>query len=136
MRVVVDTNLYVSALINYNSRQRLNQILQNEQIDILMDEAAVSELHTVIHRPKFRKYVTFEQVSDFFQLIIERASVAQTTSIVQVSPDPNDDFLLALCLDNEVDYLITGNKLDLLALGRFEQTQIVTLRTFLERTAP
>ena len=133
IRIVIDTNLYVSALINSNSRQRLDQILQNEQVVILMDAAAVSELHMVIHRPKFQKWVTPEQIDDFFQLITERAVVAETTSVIRLSPDSNDDFLLALCLDNKADYLITGNKLDLLALERIGGTQIITLTEFLER---
>ena len=97
-----------------------------------MDTTAVNELRTVIRRLKFRKYVTSEQVDDSFQLITERAVVAETSSVIQLSPDPNDDFLLALCLDNKVDYLITGNKLDLLALERIGENQIVTLTTFLE----
>ena len=132
MRIVIDANLYVSTLINSNSRQRLDQIFQNEQVVILIDITAVNELRTVIRRLKFRKYVTSEKVDDSFQLITERAVVAETSSVIQLSPGPNDDFLLALCPDNKVDYLITGNKLDLLAFERIGENQIVTLPTFPE----
>ncbi len=55
------------------------------------------------------------------------------TSTVRASPDPKNDFLLALCFDHQAAYLLTGNKIDLLNLGQFETTQIITLSQFLQR---
>ena len=46
------------------------------------------------------------------------------------SPDPTDDFLLALCEAGKADYLVTGDKSGLLALGRHKGTQIVSARDF------
>lgn len=57
MKVVIDTNLFVSALINHNSRQRLNLVLENEAIEILSDDALMTEVYEVINRPKFKKYI-------------------------------------------------------------------------------
>jgi predicted nucleic acid-binding protein len=53
------------------------------------------------------------------------------TSTVRCSPDPKGDFLLALCQDSFSEYLITGNKLDLLDLKQFGKTEIVSLTQFL-----
>ncbi|MBC7570522.1 MAG: hypothetical protein H7319_12405 [Spirosoma sp.] len=66
------------------------------------------------------------------KLLFERAILIETTSSVLISPDPKDDFLLALCRDDQADYLLMGNKLDLLALRQFENTQILTLTEFLD----
>ena len=41
------------------------------------------------------------------------------------SPDPNDDFLLAMAKAGKADYLVTGDKSGLLALHRHQGTQIV-----------
>ena len=101
MKIVIDTNLYISALINDNSRKRLDIVLANIQTET------------------------------FIQLMMERATSIETISVVKVSPDPKDDFLLVLCLDGKANYLLTGNKIDLLNLKKFHQTQIITLSTFL-----
>ena len=64
-------------------------------------------------------------------LLFQRATMVETSSVVQASPHTKDDYLLALCRDSQADYLLNGNKLALLALRQFEYTQIVTLTEFL-----
>lgn len=130
-RIVIDTNLYVSSLINANSRYRLDQVLQNRSLIILLDDVLLSELQEVIFRPKFNKYVKTYQIEAYLALLAERGTFIQTTSIVRYSPDPKDDFLLALCQDGAADYLLTGNKIDLLELKNFNQTVILSLTDFL-----
>lgn len=96
MRIVIDTNLYVSALINANSRQRLDMLLLNNTLIILLDDTLLAELHEVINRPKFRRYVSPIQIEEFMNLLLERTILIDTVSSVQISPDPKDDFLLSL----------------------------------------
>jgi uncharacterized protein len=136
MRVVIDTNLFVSALINQNSRQRLNLVLEKMAIQILSDDALMDEVYEVINRPKFKKYVSQAEIDEFYELIQERTIRVETHSIVLVSPDPKDDFLLIICLDGDADYLLTGNKIDLLDLIQFHQTKIITLTEFLTTILP
>lgn len=47
-------------------------------------------------------------------------------------PDPNDDYLLALCQTAEADYLVTGDKSHLLALEHHEGTRIVSAETLVD----
>ncbi len=136
MRVVIDTNLFVSALINQNSRQRLNLVLEKMSIRILSDEALMDEVYEVINRPKFKKYVSQSEIDDFYKLIQERTTRVETHSTVLVSPDPKDDFLLVICLDGNADYLLTGNKIDLLDLIQFHKIKIITLTEFLTTVLP
>ena len=49
---------------------------------------------------------------------------------VKRSPDPNDDFLLALSEAGQADYLVTGDKSGLLLLDRHKTTQILSARKF------
>ena len=51
---------------------------------------------------------------------------------VSASPDPWDNFVLAAVLGGRADYLVTGDKSDLLALRSFGPTRIVTIRQFLD----
>jgi len=49
---------------------------------------------------------------------------------VERSPDSTDDFLLALSEGGKADYLVTGDKTGLLALGRHKTTRIVPAKDF------
>ncbi|MEO6684711.1 MAG: putative toxin-antitoxin system toxin component, PIN family [Dyadobacter sp.] len=130
-KIVIDTNLYVSALINSNSRKRLDVITENYSFEILLDISLLKELHEVCSRPKFSRYVSTEQTQLFLEIINERSTLIETTSVFKFSPDPKDDFLLALCHDGKADYLLTGNKIDLLDLKQFGKTSILSLTDFL-----
>lgn len=98
-RIIVDTNLYISSMVNKNSRLRLNLVLENLTNEILINESLLSEIHQVISRPKFRKYITSQEIQSFLELLSERTTFIETKSVVVYSPAPKDDFLLALCPD-------------------------------------
>lgn len=49
---------------------------------------------------------------------------------VERSPDPTDDFLLAMCEAGKADYLVTGDKSGLLALSRHQATRILSVSDF------
>ena len=51
--------------------------------------------------------------------------------VVNASRDPGDNFLLAMAQAGEADVLVTGDKHDLLVLGSFQRTRIITARQFL-----
>lgn len=53
-------------------------------------------------------------------------------STVAVSPDPDDDFLLAVAETASADYLVTGDKAGLLALGQHGPTRVVTAQALAE----
>jgi predicted nucleic acid-binding protein len=48
--------------------------------------------------------------------------------VVDASPDPCDNYLLALAEAGQADVLVTGDKRDVLVLGRHRGTRIVTVR--------
>ncbi len=49
---------------------------------------------------------------------------------VERSPDPTDDFLLALSEAGKADYLVTGDKSGLLGLNHHKGTRIISARNF------
>jgi predicted nucleic acid-binding protein len=62
------------------------------------------------------------------------AEIVDTLPKVQRSPDPTDDFLLALCEGGRAEYLVAGDTGGLLTLGRHRTTRIVSARDFAART--
>ena len=62
-------------------------------------------------------------------LILPILSEVSITTSVQVSRDKDDDYLLAMALENNADYLITGDD-DLLVLEQIGKTKIVKMSEF------
>ncbi|MEI7583997.1 putative toxin-antitoxin system toxin component, PIN family [Runella sp.] len=132
MRVVIDINDYISALIGKKHRLKLEKVLLDKNIEILSDVVLLEEIKEVAHRNKFRKYVSLEEVDRFVELLKYRLKPTIVTTQVNASPDPDDNFLLALAQDGKADYLVTGDKSDLLSLQTFNGIPIIRLDTLLE----
>lgn len=132
VKIVVDTNLWVSYLLN-GRNLLLHQLMLHENLDILSSTALRNELFEVLHRPKFQKILSPEQITRFqrdFDLAVLQIEVQ---SVVEICRDAKDNFLLALAQDGDADFLLTGDA-DLLALDAFGNTQILIIKDFIEHT--
>ena len=125
-RVVVDTNSWVSGFTSKRSlvAQRLARLITNEQVKLLFSQDLRNEILSVVQRPKFSKYTNPKDLHDYTQGIAAYG-LLPVTSVVTVCRDPKDNFLLALCLDGNADFLITGDQ-DLPVLQRFGNTGILS----------
>lgn len=140
-RVVIDTNLLISAIIDSKGfPNRLINSWQRDQITLITSPQLLHELKEVSKRDKFRRYHLFkEQMVEVIDNIIASAEIILSMPDEQLpvhSRDPKDDKLLACALSAEVDYLMTGDE-DLLvlkdnpALGKLK---IITVKDFLNLT--
>ena len=129
IRIVLDTNWYISASINRKSRRTLYGLLTNKRLQVLYTDQLFEEFSLVISRPKFAKIITPDQVRRFIQLVLPALEYTDIKTPVIMSRDPKDNYLLALSKDGVAKYLITGDP-DLLVIGFFEKTEIVTMGMF------
>jgi len=128
-KIILDTNWYVSATINQKSRRVLYEILTNPNLQVIYSQEILQEYLEVIGRAKFRKFVSKSQISRFINLILPRLSEIPITTAVQINRDKDDDYLLALALDSNADFLVTGDD-DLLVLKQIGKTKIVKMSEF------
>jgi putative PIN family toxin of toxin-antitoxin system len=135
IRVILDTNWYISATINKNSRRVLYELLTNKNLIILFSDEILKEYKQVIARDKFKKIIKTKQVTKFMSLVMSKLELIELKANLTGSRDLKDNFLLSLSFDSNADYLITGDT-DLLVLQTIGSTQIVTLRDFLEIISP
>jgi len=126
MRIILDTNLLISALLSKNLRERLEIVVIEPNLNLLVCNELLDEFYNVIQRPKFNKYISQSQLNDYMKFLQPRFNYIQLISKIDMCRDRADNFLLALAKDGNADYLITGDN-DLLVLSNFEQTRIVTL---------
>jgi uncharacterized protein len=129
-RIVIDTNLWIGYFMGKHVKSYLDQILMNVQFDLLISEQLLAELTSVLSRPKFQKIISPEQIDTLIVLIRRRSRFVEVTSQIALSRDSKDDFLLALSIDGQADYLLTGDE-DLLVLQKIEQTSILKIADFM-----
>ncbi|MFN0217120.1 MAG: putative toxin-antitoxin system toxin component, PIN family [Saprospiraceae bacterium] len=129
LRVVIDTNWYVSASINRKSRRTLYALLADKRLQILYADRLFEEFSEVIYRPKFEKTITSDQIQRFIRLIVPILEHIKLKTPFLVSRDPKDNYLLSLSSDGNAHYLVTGDP-DLLVIDRFGETEIITMAVF------
>jgi putative PIN family toxin of toxin-antitoxin system len=130
-RVILDTNLLISFLIN-NDFSKLDLILAEKRVILLFSQELLDEFLEVCARPKFRRWFTPVLAQKLLIQLSLRSTLIETASVVNICPDPKDNFLLSLAKDGRATYLITGDK-DILALKKFEGAKILTISDYLEK---
>lgn len=125
---VLDVNIWVTFFIKNKMEQLVGHIL-DKQIVILTSPYLITELETVLARPKFASVLN-APVVEYINFHVRLSKVCVTTPLFQESPDPEDNYLFDLAVQYSADYLVTGDK-NLLALKRVDDIQIITLDTFI-----
>ena len=132
MRIILDTNLWISYLINKRLSQ-IDELIFDDRLTILFSEESLQEFIEVTNRLKFEKYFSKEDVINLLLLFDFYGELVEIKSNIEICRDPKDNFLLNLAVDGNADYLITGDK-DLLEIGKIDQTSILTFNEFVEKT--
>jgi putative PIN family toxin of toxin-antitoxin system len=132
VRQVIDTNVLISALLAGTSLPAHLIVLWREgHFDLLTSAAQLDELMRVTRYPKIRERVAPALAGRLINEIRDLAILLTGLPVVTASPDPHDNYLLAMAASGGADFLVTADKRDLLALKLFEGTKIITVRDFL-----
>jgi hypothetical protein len=130
LKIIIDVNIWLSALISKTMAQQIKAIISQETIDVIACDELTTELKQTLERDKFRKYLAFEKIPSAIELVEHSTTDFKIASTVEYCRDNKDDYLLALAIDSQDNFLITGDK-DLLVLQKFNTTKIVRLTEFI-----
>lgn len=131
MRVVLDTNILISALISPAGHPAaIYKAWEDGRFTLLTCEEHLEELRATLQKPRVAELVKPYQGGRLVNQIQRLALHVGPLPPVERSPDSTDDFLLALAEAGHADYLVTGDKSGLLALARHKVTRIVSARYF------
>ena len=130
MKVVIDTNIWISYLLG-GLLQRIDEKILSKEIKAVVSDETLKELSEVLSRPRFKNIFTAERIKELFSLLDSYAIVVSTSQKVSACRDEKDNFLLEVALEGKADYLITGDE-DLLVLNVFHNTKIVRPKDFEE----
>jgi putative PIN family toxin of toxin-antitoxin system len=125
---ILDSNIWISYVIT-RRLQTLVSLIGNQQLTVLTTEQLVNEIHEVLNRPKFKKYIRQADIKEVITLHVKLCRlVTLDESITQLS-DPKDDFLLNLYNEGKATVLVSGDK-DLLREASEMNYHVMTLREF------
>ena len=127
-RLVVDTNVLVSALLWQGTPGRLIERIGDQELHLFTSRALFDELDSVLHRKKLAKSVAATGLSaDTMLANVRKLATLVTTRqlTAQISRDADDDAVLACALAARADLIVSGDD-DLLVLGHFENIPIIT----------
>lgn len=136
IRLVIDPNVIGSVLIGGISRTRYAWLLGHiDQFDICYSDQVLTEIRHFADVSYFKKKnITPDVLESFIDTFQAYALKINVTSRVQLGRDSQDYYLLSLCRDGRAAYLVTGDP-DLLTINSYAQTQIVSLKAFVEQLA-
>lgn len=112
MRVVLDPNVLVSALISPAGppREILTAWTQG-RFDPIASPALLDELRDVLARARFRRWVSAAIAAEYVDGLTDAALVIDDPPAQPgLSPDPDDDYLVTLARASNADYLISGDR--------------------------
>lgn len=89
------------------------------------------ELHQVLSRSKFRRYVSMEEAHLFLGWVLGCGTFIDVDTVIRACRDANDDKFLELAVCGNADFVISGDQ-DLLVLREIGSIPIVTAAEFLD----
>lgn len=139
MRAVVDTNVWISAVLNPTGAPAAVRLaLQRQQFTLVTREPLLTEVALVLARPRFaqRSGVTPADIADLVALLRERAEVVPVTGAVQLCRDPDDDVVIETALNGRADAVVSRDDdlkaaSDVAAILSERGIAVLTVRRFL-----
>ncbi|QJR06218.1 putative toxin-antitoxin system toxin component, PIN family (plasmid) [Sphingobium yanoikuyae] len=132
MRVVVDTNVLISALLSGRSPPgQIVTLWREGRFALLTSQEQLDELARVTRYPKIRERLSPALAGRLVNELRDVAVMVTDLPRVMACADPYDNFLLAMIIAGSADHLVTGDKRDLLSMVRYEGARIIAVRDFL-----
>ncbi len=133
LRIVIDTNIVVSAALKPAGLQRTVVLLAiTKPARLFVSDPILAEYTEVVSRPelKIRKGLQRELID----LITRNSHPVSPTGHLHVTQDPDDNLFLECAEAARADYLVTGNQRHFPKF--WKQTKVVSSREFLNIVAP
>lgn len=127
--------MLISALISGKGAPRsLLWLWLEGAFELIVCHSPLAELERVLLRPKFRPYVRANEVRAYVALLRRLSSIEPDPEVTTgLTPDPGDDYLVALARAAEAHFLVSGDP----HLTEIKQARppVLTPRAFLRRLA-
>jgi len=130
IRVVLDTNVYISAIIIGGVCEKLFEEIQKRDFKIFISPFLIQEIIKVLKK-KFKW--DDEMIQFVICFLLEKAILIYPQKEVFIIKEKEDDNrILELALEAKAHFLISGDKKHILPLKKINHTQIISPKNFLK----
>jgi len=131
-KIVLDTNILISALIKSGTPRDLVFELIEKKVKLILSMEILQEFIESVGEPKIKRYIDEEDLSNFIKIIGAISKIVRIKSKFKIiKQDPDDDILLRTAYDGRANYLVSGDA-HLLNLKKFKRIKIVSIKEMLE----
>lgn len=136
MRIVIDTNIWISGLLWRGAAWSLLKLAENKQVEICVAHSMLLELEEVLSydrlQPRLEKLnMTPSQLASFALGLSSVFDVSRTGPPI-VEADPDDDIFLLCAVEAQAIYIVSNDR-HLRAVETYEGIPIITIDNFLDR---
>ena len=131
MRVVLDTNIFISALISKKGyAAQAFDLWTQKKYDLVTSQAQIDELRQVSRYEHLKDRFRRPEMGRLINALRYKALVVENLPELHLSPDPDDNLILATGIAGQVHYIVSGDKGDMLSLEAVQGIPILTAREF------
>jgi putative PIN family toxin of toxin-antitoxin system len=130
MKVVIDTNIFVSSFFGGNPRKIID-LWKNEKITLCLSNAILDEYIDVLCRIGLKDEYELEELLSLFSRGFNILFITKTPKIHIIENDPDDDKFIECAVALKADAVITGDR-EVLAVREYMGIKILTPYRFLE----
>lgn len=133
IRAVLDTNIFISALIFGGLPSKLVGLGMGQKFQMLTSPILLDELDEKLRN----KFKTTPILADKIRSELEAACEVLSTidQLRVINDDPDDDRVLECAIAGRADYIISGDR-HLLKLGLYEGVVVLNIRQFMDILNP
>ena len=130
LKVVLDANIFISFLISHQPPiSTILDLWAKGELEVCYSAEILEELEASLKYPKIRKLVSGLETESLIDAVKIMGILVVPTKKIEICRDKKDNKYLEVSLESASKFLISGDK-DLLVLGEFEDTSIVSPRVF------
>jgi putative PIN family toxin of toxin-antitoxin system len=139
MRVVLDTNQHISAIIRPKGHPaQIVQLWRIGLIELAISPFILEEFEIVVHRPRIQQRYNLSDadITEYLEVLRTFTVIVSGTVTVDAVPDdPDDNIIIACAIESEADAIVSGDQ-HLLSLGSYHGIPIVKAVDFLSDYVP
>lgn len=130
IRVVADTNIYISAILFGGKPEEIRKLARQGTIELLVSETILAEIAGVLKR-KFgwSDWQISEVIKDIRSIT---TLITPVSALSVIKEDEPDNRVLECAAEGKAQYIVTGDKHHLQPLKAFRRTTILNPTQFLE----
>ncbi|GHV82551.1 PIN domain-containing protein [Spirochaetia bacterium] len=129
MKIVIDTNVIISAAFWGGSPQKVVDMVFNKSVEVVVSNEIIEEYRDIFVEI-MQKYPN-KQPNFSSDNIVAISKIISPYTHIEICRDPDDNKFIECAIDGDCLFIVSGDD-DLLAIGGYDDITILTVKHFLE----